>query len=358
MASNSLPTTPIASSSSAVFSRLRIPILRRGTSKDSTSLDPGETPMVVLRVQVISCRDLAAMDSNGKSDPFVTVSILGKRFQTPVCKRDLNPEYEPKVATFDFPIYKSLSHQLGMLEFVVWDEDLIRNDYMGEYSLPIDHWFRGSAIAFDDPNNEPFSVRLVSSRRSQTVCGTMLIKLGFVHPPDSTSQPDFRNTYEVLMSSYADKRPVGVVMLEICGAKGLPKWPNMFHTDFDMDPFVEVSIGDQVARTRVVRHSLNPIWDEQLFFHVRKQDLSHPMRIAVFNQDRFTRNDLIGRAEFNIPIPPNGDGKDLNTKPYSVDLPTVIDFESPLTLNPRRAYTTIPTITFRANYQPFLAQRY
>jgi len=49
----------------------------------------------------------------------VIISGLGKRFQTPVCKRNLNPVYGPKDTSFDFPIYASLVHKLGTLKFVV-----------------------------------------------------------------------------------------------------------------------------------------------------------------------------------------------------------------------------------------------
>jgi len=37
---------------------------------------PGEQPAFNLKVQVCSCRDLLAMDSNGKSDPCVSALSL------------------------------------------------------------------------------------------------------------------------------------------------------------------------------------------------------------------------------------------------------------------------------------------
>ncbi len=59
-------------------------------------------------------------------------------------------------------------------------------------------------------------------------------------------------------------------MLEICGAKDLPKWPNselssntaspltgsqVARIGWDMDPFVEVSIGNKiVGTTPVIQH--------------------------------------------------------------------------------------------------------
>jgi len=84
----------------------------------------------------------------------VNVSILSTRFQTPVCRRTLCPVFTAKDATFDFPIYLSLAEKLGVLEFVVWDKDMLRKEYLGEYALPLDEWFRGNAFAFDDLDNQ------------------------------------------------------------------------------------------------------------------------------------------------------------------------------------------------------------
>jgi phosphatidylserine decarboxylase len=187
-----------------------------------------------------------------------------------VCKRNLNPIFKPKDATFDFPIYMSHLHKLGVdtLKFVVcqWDKDITVNGILGEYELPVKHWFKGTAFAFDDPNDQvrhsllpedqrmgfssspqPFFFGLLSSRSTTAVRGTVRTKVGFVHPPNSTVLPDFEKTYNILTnfifpvpldfgntySSLANSvypvgpqaDHVGVVTLLIWGARGLPDWP-------------------------------------------------------------------------------------------------------------------------------------
>ena len=82
------------------------------------------------------------------------MSVLGTRFQTPVCKRTLNPVFNAKGATFDFPIYLSTSDKLGVVEFVVWDKDMLRKEYLGEFALPLDEWFKGNAFGFEDHDNQ------------------------------------------------------------------------------------------------------------------------------------------------------------------------------------------------------------
>ena len=82
------------------------------------------------------------------------MSVLSTRFQTPVLKRNTNPVYPAKDATFDFPIYLSLADKLGVVELVVWDKDMLKKEYLGEVALPLDDWFRDEGVyAFEDPHN-------------------------------------------------------------------------------------------------------------------------------------------------------------------------------------------------------------
>jgi phosphatidylserine decarboxylase len=84
----------------------------------------------------------------------VSVAVLNTRFQTPISKRNISPVFAQKDSTFDFPIYLSLADKLGAVEFVVWNKDGLRKEYMGEHALPLDEWFKGNAFAFDDPDNQ------------------------------------------------------------------------------------------------------------------------------------------------------------------------------------------------------------
>jgi hypothetical protein len=55
---------------------------------------------------------------------------------------------------------------------------------------------------------------------------------------------------------------------------------------FDMDPFVVISFGKKVFRTRVIRHQLNPVWDEKLVFHVRRNENAFTIQFAVLDWDK------------------------------------------------------------------------
>lgn len=130
---------------------------------------------------------------------FVVASILNSRYQTPVCKKTLHPTYAAKDATFDFPIYLSLADKLGVLELVVWDKDmLLKKDYLGEVSLPLDDWFSdGRPFSFND--NRPFSLNLVSTREGTEAAGSVQIKLGFITPPNTHSLLEFAEIFNELL---------------------------------------------------------------------------------------------------------------------------------------------------------------
>jgi hypothetical protein len=67
-----------------------------------------------------------------------------------------------------------------------------------------------------------------------------------------------------------------------------------------MDPFVVVSCGRKVFRTRVIRHNLNPTWDEKLFFHVRRTEAQWVVAFGVYDWDKLSANDHVG--DVSVPL--------------------------------------------------------
>ncbi|RDB27431.1 Phosphatidylserine decarboxylase proenzyme 2 [Hypsizygus marmoreus] len=178
----------------------RVPGVRSSSGRNIFTPQPNEQPLVVLRIQVIGCTGLLARDRNGHSDPFVVVSVLNTRHQTPVAKRTVNPTYEAKDATFDFELYVSLADKLGAVELVVWDKDMVGKDYLGEVAIPLDEWFGDDRpFAFNDPANKPFSINLESTRANTSATGAVELKLGFAAPANAQTELDFGEIYRELV---------------------------------------------------------------------------------------------------------------------------------------------------------------
>ena len=67
-----------------------------------------------------------------------------------------------------------------------------------------------------------------------------------------------------------------------------------------MDPFVVISFGKKVFRTRVIRHSRSPVWEEKMLFHVRRYETSFKMQLTVLDWDKLSSNDFIGDASLDV----------------------------------------------------------
>ena len=84
-----------------------------------------------------------------------------------------------------------------------------------------------------------------------------------------------------------------------------------------MDPFVVISFGKKVFRTRVIRHALNPVWDEKLIFHVRRYESNFKVQLTVLDWDKLSSNDHVGDASFEVgELLKNAPSKDEKTGLY------------------------------------------
>lgn len=64
------------------------------------------------------------------------------------------------------------------------------------------------------------------------------------------------------------------------------------------DPYVMLSLGNQSMKTRVIKNNLNPVWNEKLMLSI--PDNVPPLKVNVFDKDKFTTDDFMGEAEIDI----------------------------------------------------------
>lgn len=114
----------------------------------------------------------------------------------------------------------------------------------------------------------------------------------------NTTNKKKKKQFEGYAKFYSDI--MGITFLEIESASDLPPEKNMTRTGFDMDPFVIVSYGTSTFRTRAIRHNLNPVWNEKLFFHVRNSQENYKIKFAVYDKDKFSGNDFVASQELSI----------------------------------------------------------
>ncbi|TIC11746.1 hypothetical protein E3Q14_02147 [Wallemia mellicola] len=179
------------------------------------------------------------------------------------------------------------------------------------------------------------------------------------------------------LNSEDNSNVLGVVLLEVRHGTDLPRMKNMTRTGWDMDPFVVISFGKKIFRTRVIRHSLNPTWDEKLYFHVRQGESKYTVdfckfslndhfflltkNLAVLDWDKLSANDHVG--DVSLPLQelvskaPKSDPETglFNSDEY--DTHTMDDYRLDLKIHENWEEKHSPNILIRAKYLPYAALR-
>ncbi|WVW78263.1 phosphatidylserine decarboxylase [Kwoniella bestiolae CBS 10118] len=180
----------------------------------------GEEPAVYLRVRVVSAKGLVAKDRGGTSDPFLTLLMPpSSRHSTKVIKKSLDPTFPPESSTFDFPIYLSLTGVIGGrgIECVLWDKDLMRKEYMGELTIPVDKWFPEGEIHLWREGIPLLTQKLLSTRRKHTVTGTVSFQIGFVPPKDAVDSEDALKRVRRVYGSLVEQASIGRNSIGVLG---------------------------------------------------------------------------------------------------------------------------------------------
>ncbi|KAF8329149.1 uncharacterized protein EI90DRAFT_3017385 [Cantharellus anzutake] len=96
---------------------------------------------------------------------------------------------------------------------------------------------------------------------------------------------EFRINWGGTMIDYdfsSKKAVVGILMLEVKKAVDLPKVKNFLRTGWEMDPFVVITHDSNVYRTKVVRHDLNPTFNDKFILFVKRAPASSPTEINLY----------------------------------------------------------------------------
>lgn len=155
---------------------------------------------------------------------------------------------------------------------------------------------------------------------------------------------------------------MGITFLEVESAKDLPPERNMTRTGFDMDPFVIVTYGISTFRTRAIRHSLNPTWNEKLYFHVRNSQENYKLKFAIYDKDKFSGNDIVASQEITISDiiqkMPSAEEGDANSPSEEIER-NMGRHTIPLKLaKPEKWKDSIhPTLNIRAKFVPYVEIR-
>lgn len=229
----------------------------------------------VLCLGVIRCTNLPApkKDSNATIDPYVKLQLLPEKqhkAKTRVIRRSTNPVYNE-----EFTFYGITPNFLDNLvvHFVVLNFDrFARDEILGEVICKLNQ------LEFDSLEKQINLVRDISPRGNKLKIqelGEVLISLCY--------QPIANRLTVVILK-----------------ARNLPK---MDLTGL-CDPYVKIYVyhnGQRIfkKRTHVKKRTLNPVFNESFVFDIPPDEGLDNIQIqfTVFDHDRVTRNELIGKID-------------------------------------------------------------
>ncbi|CAK4032229.1 Phosphatidylserine decarboxylase proenzyme 3 [Lecanosticta acicola] len=185
---SSAPSTPPATANS--HSRSGSPTRGAPGNMSNAQKSPGELRGdhkgmgLLLTVQVVRGRGLAAKDKSGFSDPFLVLTLSDAKEATSVVNKTLNPEWNQ---TFEFPI---TSPDSALLEATCWDKDRFKKDYMGEFDVVLEEVFANGHVT-----PEPKWFRLESRRsgrkkkKDSNVSGEVMLRFSLTDPLNTAATP-------------------------------------------------------------------------------------------------------------------------------------------------------------------------
>jgi len=102
------------------------------------------------------------------------------------------------------------------------------------------------------------------------------------------------------------------LVVRVIEARGLPP------TDADgtRDRYAKAQLGKQRAKTKVVRKTLCPAWDEEFAFRVG--DLRDNLLVSVLHEDRYFADDVLGQVKVPLTAVLDADNRTLGMQWYQL----------------------------------------
>ncbi|KAJ3256853.1 hypothetical protein HK103_005097 [Boothiomyces macroporosus] len=206
-------------------------------------------------------------------------------------------------------------------------------------------------IATDDPAddlyfNHTFNVPNPDEVDDKTV-GSLQTSLDGL----SVVPEEKHSTEEVTLLKHSDL--VGMLLIELIGAKDLPYEKNSLKTNFNCDPFAVVSYGKKTYRTKVIRHNLNPEWNQSIYLHLKKDDLANdwPITWCIYDYERFHKNNAICESNSYLSsIIEKCDRPVKNPQGPTYYKPVYLDFEM---TNTKAIVLNPPKLKIQCSYIPY-----
>jgi len=281
--------------------------------------------MYFLYVRVVKARELPSMDLTGSLDPFVEVRIGNYRGITKHYDKNQNPEWHQVFA------FSKERMQASVLEVVIKDKDLIKDDFVGIVRFDINE------IPLRVPPDSPLAPEWyrLDDKKGEKVKGELMLAVWIgtqadeafsdawhsdaASPVDSTPA-----TTTVIRSKVYHAPRLWYVRVNVVEAQDLiPTEKNRFP-----DAYVKVQIGNQVLKTKTVpARTLNPQWNEDLLF-VAAEPFEDHVILSVEDRVGPGKDEIIGRVIIPLnAVERRADDRIIHSRWFNLEKPVAVDVD-------------------------------
>ncbi|XP_050211194.1 synaptotagmin-3 isoform X2 [Mercurialis annua] len=263
---------------------LDIPVL------DSSSVAI-KKPVGILHAKVVRAMKLLKADLLGTSDPYVKLSLTGEKLpakKTTIKKKNLNPEWNENFKI----IVKDPQSQVLHLEVFDWDK-VGGHDRLGMQMVPLKVLtpYETKKLTLDLLKHTDLSDPQDKKRRGQ-----IMVELNFV--PFKQDSAKFIYPVDGGSEKSSDEQLSGAGLLSVI-VQGAEDVEGEHHNN----PFAFVHFRGEKKKTKMIRKTRDPRWNEEFQFTLDQPPLHDKIRIDVVSKRTrfsFRSKESLGHVEINL----------------------------------------------------------
>lgn len=281
--------------------------------------------MQYLFVRVVKARELPSMDITGSLDPFVEVRVGNYKGLTRHFEKRQNPEWNEVFA------FARERVQTSVLEVVVKDKDLLKDDYVGFVRFDLNdiptrvppdsplapEWYRLEDKNGDKTRGELMLAVWIGTQADEAFPDAW-------HSDAAAASIDSSFVGAHIRSKVYHAPRLWYVRVNIIEAQDII----VYEKNRFPDVYVKAQIGSQILRTKVVQaRTMNPFWNEDFMFVAAEPFEDH---LVLSLEDRLAQNrdEIIGRVIIPLgSVEKRADDKIVHTRWYNLEKPVAIDVD-------------------------------
>ncbi|XP_050243045.1 synaptotagmin-3-like isoform X2 [Quercus robur] len=262
------------------------------------SVGSTKKPVGILHVKVVRAIKLLKMDLLGASDPYVKLSLSGDKLpakKTSIKMKNLNPEWNE-----DFKItVKDPESQVLQLHVYDW-EKVGTHDKLGMQIVPLrlltPHETKEFTLNLvkntnpNDPHNKKWRGKLVVELTFKPFIDDSELFSGSLHGSGKREDMVGKGSEDVSLNR------AGLLLVLLQGAEDVE---GSHHNN----PYAVVNFGGEQKKTKTIKKTRDPCWNEEFQFVLEEAPLKEKIRIEVMSRRTgfsFRRKESLGYVDINL----------------------------------------------------------